>query len=65
LKALISDPFILVALSSIILGGVLNLSDLPRPDVFGIINAIFIPLGTGLLFVSIGLAMRFKASATT
>jgi predicted permease len=61
LKALISDPFILVALSSIILGGLLNLSSLPRPDVFGTINALFIPLGTGLLLVSIGLAMRFKS----
>jgi predicted permease len=61
LKALIRDPFILVALSSIIIGGVLNLSDLPRPDFFSIINAIFIPLGTGLLLISIGLAMRFDS----
>ena len=61
LKALFSDPFILVALSSIILGGMLNLSDLPRPAIFGIINAVFIPLGTGLLLVSIGLAMRFES----
>jgi len=60
LKALVSDPFILVALSSILLGGILNLSNLPRPQIFGIINAVFIPLGTGLLLVSIGLSMRFK-----
>ncbi|MEE4113592.1 MAG: hypothetical protein V2I40_12310 [Desulfobacteraceae bacterium] len=60
LKALASDPFILVALSSICLGGILNLSDLPRPEIVGMINAVFIPLGTGLLLVSIGLAMRFK-----
>ena len=60
LRALVSDPFILVALSSIILGGILNLSNLPRPGIFSIINAVFIPLGTGLLLVSIGLAMRFK-----
>ncbi|MFO7713246.1 AEC family transporter [Desulfosarcina sp.] len=61
LKALAGDPFILVALSSILLGGILNLSQVPRPAVFGTINAIFIPLGTGLLLVSIGLAMRFKS----
>jgi len=60
LKALVSDPFILVAVSSIFFGGILNLSDLPRPEFFGIVNAVFIPLGTGLLLVSIGLAMRFK-----
>lgn len=61
LKALVSDPFILVALSSIILGAILNLTNLPRPEIFGIINAVFIPLGTGLLLVSIGLAIRFKS----
>jgi predicted permease len=61
LKALAGDPFILVALSSIFLGGILNLSGLPRPEIFGVINAVFIPLGTGLLLVSIGLAMRFKS----
>ena len=61
LKALISDPFILVALSSIVLGAILNLTNLPRPAIFGIINAVFIPLGTGLLLVSIGLAIRFKS----
>lgn len=60
LRALIGDPFILVALSSILLGGILNFCNLPRPDLFGTINAVFIPLGTGLLLISIGLAMRFE-----
>jgi hypothetical protein len=59
LKAMATDPFILVALSSILLGGVLNLSGVGRPEGFRWINAVFIPLGTGLLLVSIGLAMRF------
>lgn len=61
LKTLIGDPFIRVALSSILLGGMLNLFGLPRPDAFGVLNAIFIPLGTGMLLISIGLAMRFKS----
>lgn len=61
LKTLISDPFILVALSSILMGGMLNLCGLARPDAFGVLNAIFIPLGTGMLLISIGLAMRFKS----
>jgi len=60
LKALIRDPFIIVAVSSIVLGGILNLTGLPRPGFFGTINAMFIPLGTGLLLISIGLAMQFK-----
>jgi len=61
LKSLIRDPFILVAFFSIFIGGVLNFSGLTRPEGFGVINALCIPLGTGLLLVSIGLAMRFES----
>ncbi len=60
LRALIRDPFILVALTAILLGGLLNLSGLNRPGFFAAVNACFIPLGTGLLLISIGLAMRFE-----
>lgn len=60
LKELAKDPFIRVTLASIILGGILNVSGIYRSDFFGTINAVFIPLGTGLLLVSIGLAMRFN-----
>jgi predicted permease len=60
LKALARDPFILTALSAIILGGVLNLAGAPRPPAFRTVNAVFIPVGTGLLLISIGLAMRFS-----
>ena len=59
LKALAADPFIRVALGSILIGAALNVSGLPRPRLFGTINALFIPLGTGLLLISIGLARRF------
>ncbi len=61
LKALAKDPFILVALTAIAGGGLLNASGLRRPEVFAAVNAVFIPLGTGLLLVSIGLAMRFRS----
>lgn len=60
LKSLARDPFILVALSSIILGGLLNFSGLPRPAVYKTINSIFVPLGTIMLLTSIGLAMKFR-----
>ncbi|MDJ0784010.1 MAG: hypothetical protein QNJ22_18730 [Desulfosarcinaceae bacterium] len=60
LRALARDPFILVTLSSILLGGVLNLAGLTRPSVLAAVNAVLIPLGTGLMLVSIGLAMRFS-----
>lgn len=60
LRGMARDPFILVALSAIALGGLLNASGLERPAFFHALNSVFIPTGTILLLVSIGLAMRFK-----
>ncbi|MDJ0783570.1 MAG: hypothetical protein QNJ22_16455 [Desulfosarcinaceae bacterium] len=60
LRALVKDPFIRVTLSSIGLGITLNLSGLPRPHFFTPLNAALIPLGTSLLLISIGLALRFS-----
>jgi len=59
-KRLFKDPFILVALTAIVLGGLLNASGLERPAFFHTVNTLFIPAGTTLLLVSIGLAMKFK-----
>lgn len=60
LKALCRDPFILVAVSSLVLGGLVNLSGLPRPAFYGTVNAVVVPLATILLLTSIGLALRFS-----
>ncbi|NNL78788.1 MAG: hypothetical protein HKO68_20850 [Desulfobacterales bacterium] len=60
LKSLARDPFILVALSSIVLGGVLNISGVLRPAAFKSIVAVCVPLGTILLLASIGMALKFK-----
>jgi len=60
LKGLARDPFIIVALSSIILGGLLNVSGLNRPVMFKSIVAVCVPLGTVLLLASIGMALRFR-----
>ena len=59
LKGLIRDPFIQVAVASLILGGLLNVSGLQRPAVYGAVNAVLVPLATVLLLASIGLALRF------
>ncbi len=61
LKGLARDPFIIVAVSSIVIGGLLNFSGVPRPQFFQTVNAIFIPFGTSLLLISIGLAMKFRS----
>ncbi len=60
IKSLTRDPFIIVALSSIFLGGILNISDIARPGFFKAIIAVFVPLATIMLLTSIGLAMKFR-----
>lgn len=61
LRGLARDPFIIVALSSITVGAILNLSGIARPEFFRAVNSIFIPLGTIILLISIGLAMQFRS----
>lgn len=60
IKSLGKDPFILVALSSIILGGVMNWSGVKRPEFVKTLVSVFVPLGTILLLTSIGLALKFR-----
>jgi predicted permease len=60
LKSLIRDPFILVALFSIIIGGLLNFAGIDRPEFYKIIISVFVPLATIMLLTSIGLALRFR-----
>ena len=60
MKGLARDPFIIVAVSSIILGGLLNYSGITRPSFYGMVNAVFVPLGTIMLLASIGMALKFR-----
>jgi len=59
IRAILVDPFILMAVGSITLGFVLNILNLPRPAIYGTINTVIIPVASFLLLVSIGMAMRF------
>jgi len=59
LKKVFTDIFVIIALISIAIGAFLNLSGIERPAFYKIINAIFIPAGTVILLISIGLAMKF------
>ena len=61
LKKVFTDIFVVVALTTIFMGAILNYSGLERPDCYRTINYIFIPLATVLLLTSIGMAMRFKS----
>ena len=60
LKGLARDPFIIVAVSSIVIGAMLNWSDVPRPGFYKSLISVFVPLGTIMLLASIGLALRFR-----
>jgi predicted permease len=60
IKRLTRDPFIIVALTSIVLGGILNSSGVPRPGFFKTVISGFVPLTTIMLLASIGLAMKFR-----
>ena len=61
LAVIVRDPFVLVALSALGLGAVLNLTGVPRPGVFETINAVLVTVGTVALLASIGLALRFSS----
>jgi predicted permease len=64
IKSLGKDPFILIAFSSIILGGGLNWSGIHRPEFLRTVVSTFVPLGTILLLTSIGLALRLRRVIT-
>ena len=44
IKSLTRDPFIIVALAGIVLGGILNISGVPRPGFFKTVISVFVPL---------------------
>ena len=60
LKAMVKDPFIMVAMASIIIGLGFNASGWERPIIFSSIIAFFIPISTILLLISIGLSMKLN-----
>ena len=63
-KSALSDIFVLVAVTCIGMGLILNLSGLERPGIYTQINQIFIPVAALLLLISIGMAMRFSSVKT-
>jgi len=64
LKNAVSDIFVLVAISSIAAGLLLNVVGVSRPSIYATINTIFVPLAALLLLISIGMAMRFSSVKT-
>ena len=59
-KHLVRDPYLLVALAAVTIGGLFNISGVQRPEFYRTIISVFVPLLTLLLLISIGMAMRFR-----
>lgn len=53
IKSLARDPFIIVALSSILIGGLLNITGISRPEFYRVVIAVFVPLATIMLLIII------------
>jgi hypothetical protein len=55
----IKDPFVSVSILSVLVGYILNISQIPRPVFYSSLNTVIIPLLSLLLIISIGMAMKF------
>lgn len=55
------DPFFIAAISAFVTGLVLNLSGIQRPPQYEILNSYFVPVGTFMILMSVGLGMRFSS----
>jgi len=59
LERMSRDIFVKVAIFAIIVGAILNISGIQRPEFYKSLNAVFIPLGTFTMLTAIGMGMRF------
>ena len=59
LREVLTDRFVVVAMTSMAIGLGLNLLGVQRPGFYPKLNSVLIPLGTLLLLSSIGMALRF------
>lgn len=57
---ILKDPFFNVGVASVIVGLILSASPLSRPEIYGTINEILIPMSTFILLFSVGLNLRFS-----
>jgi predicted permease len=60
LRKLALDPLIRVSVSSLLIGGILNLSGVKRPDLYQTVNSILIPLTSIVFLVPLGMVMNVR-----
>ena len=54
-----SKPYLAIPFVALILGIILNFSDIAQPEFFSVLRSYLIPLSTSLLGVSIGITLNF------
>jgi predicted permease len=55
---ILRDPFLIVSLSGVTMGILLNFSGISRPAFYSGLNAVLVPLGTMMLLFAIGMRLR-------
>ncbi len=60
LKRTAFDPLVIVSVSSLLIGALLNLSGLARPGFYRTLNSLLIPLTTIAFLVPVGMVMKIK-----
>jgi predicted permease len=60
LRNLTLDPLIRVSVSSLLIGGILNLSGLKRPDLYQAVNSLLIPVTSIVFLVPLGMVMKVR-----
>ena len=58
LRELVLDPLLRVSVSSLLIGGMLNLSGVKRPDLYQTVNSILIPMTSIVFLVPLGMVMK-------
>lgn len=56
-----SDVFVVTILAALLLGGLLNVTGVPRPAFCSVMTSVMVPTGTLIMLCSIGMAMHFSS----
>jgi hypothetical protein len=59
ISRVLRDPFLIVSLSAVTVGIILNFTGVSRPAFYSGLNAILVPVGTMVLLFAIGMRLRF------
>ena len=64
LVEIVKDPFFSIGVTAVIIGLLLNLSPLIRPQIYGRVNEMLIPVSTFILLFSVGLNLKLSRASS-